>query len=237
MKTVVAIAALCLTWALDAPAAASGKPPVRVMPLGDSITQGAAGHHSYRRFLWRQLRQSGFTVDFVGSLKRHFPNSKPPRTDFDMDHEGHWGWRTDEILARLDGWAADALPDIVLIHLGTNDIFQGQSDAGTIAELGQVIHLLRRHNPRVCLLVAEIIPVAGEAGRKRVARFNALLPDLAARMTTAASPVRLVDHQSGFDPAEDTYDGVHPNTAGSVKMARRWHDAMIDCLERHQGGE
>ena len=30
----------------------------------------------------------------------------------------------------------------------------------------------------------------------------------------------------GFVPATDTYDGVHPNDNGNVKIANRWYPAL-----------
>ena len=67
---------------------------IRIMPLGDSITQGASSgvtdedfQVSYRLDLWDKLRNAGYDVDFVGSL-----NSGSSMEDFDADHEGHPGW-------------------------------------------------------------------------------------------------------------------------------------------------
>ena len=73
------------------------------MPLGDSITQGNTKHNSYRRPLWIELRKAGYNVDFVGSTRENFKGLSP-LSDFDPDHEGHWGWRVDEALERIDGW-------------------------------------------------------------------------------------------------------------------------------------
>src|SRR5262245_54038543 len=70
--------------------------PVRIMPLGDSITQADASHDSYRRPLWKSLQSGGYLVDFVGSSSMNHMGG-PPVRDFDADHEGHWGWRADEI--------------------------------------------------------------------------------------------------------------------------------------------
>jgi len=77
----------------------SGAGTVKIMPLGDSITQGYRGRDSYRRDLWLKLRKSGADVDFVGSMKNNFMGT-PAHEDFDMDHEGHWGWRADQILEK-----------------------------------------------------------------------------------------------------------------------------------------
>src|SRR5262245_49058971 len=94
----------------------------RIMPLGDSITQGNTATDSYRRPLWKRFQDARLDVDFVGS-QRDNNGGPPPAADFDLDHEGHWGWRADEILGSIDGWAAAARPDVVLVHRGSNDGF------------------------------------------------------------------------------------------------------------------
>ena len=67
----------------------------------------------------------------------------PPNDDFDHDHEGHWGWRVDEILGDIHRWAEEYQPDVVLVHLGSNDVFQRQSLDSTLDELGELIDAVR----------------------------------------------------------------------------------------------
>ncbi|MEU6439574.1 hypothetical protein [Streptomyces sp. NPDC047046] len=45
--------------------------PLRVMPLGNSITWGVGSPsgNSYRGFLWNQLTADGYPLDFVGSVR------------------------------------------------------------------------------------------------------------------------------------------------------------------------
>lgn len=211
------------TTSAEYPTLAATRSTVRVMPLGDSITEGDKNYSSYRRALWQKLQADRYRVDFVGSKTRNFdgPNPTP---DFDLDHEGHWGWRADEILANLDGWVTTYNPDVALIHLGSNDVFQNNSVSSTISELEQIIDVFRNRNPQTIILLAQIIPSAFDTAD--VASLNQQIATLAARKTTAESPVILVDQWTAFDPATDTYDGVHPNEAGELKMATRWYEAL-----------
>ena len=131
---------------------------IRVMLLGDSITQANTEHVSYRRPLWQKLNEAGFNnVDFVGSSQENQGGSNP-NPDFDLDHEGHWGWFADEVLERIGDWAVRATPDIVLMHLGTNDIGSGQDIAETTNEIREIVQRLRVHNPRVHVLLAMLRP-------------------------------------------------------------------------------
>ena len=201
-------------------------PRIRIMPLGDSITQGPAEEDSYRRPLWKMLKTTGARVDFVGSMKRNYPDAKPAHSDFDMDHEGHWGWQTGEVLAKIDGWAAEHVPDIVLLHLGTNDILHGQKNQDTVEKLRGIIVVLRKHNSGVKIFLAQLIPMGGKAANLKIQELNQLIPDMAHSMTSEASPVRIVDQYEGFDALKDTSDGIHPNESGIEKMAQKWCQAL-----------
>jgi hypothetical protein len=201
----------------------------RIMPIGDSITHAESGHASYRYWLWKSLQNNGYTnVDFVGSQFGVF-NGPPLYSDFDQDSEGHWGWRADEILGGIGAWGNTYDPDVVLMHLGTNDIFQGQSVGGTIAELGSIIDTLRQANPNVVVLMAKVIPA--NQSLSGLQQLNSQIPTLAAQKNTPQSPVIVVDQYTGFTAAGDTYDGIHPNQSGEQKMSAKWYTALTPFLD------
>jgi lysophospholipase L1-like esterase len=201
---------------------------VRIMPLGDSITQANRDRNSYRRPLWQGLVAEGFAVDFVGSLRDNHLGP-PPNPDFDLDHEGHWGWTADEVLAEIPGWAAAHRPDVVLLQLGTNDVLRGQSLPETLDELAGIVDALRVANPAVSVLLARLTPFDGPEN-DRIARFNDLVPGLVARLDAPASRVLEVDQFTAIDPVADTVDGLHPNTAGEARIAERWLQALRPVL-------
>ena len=142
---------------------------VRIMPLGDSITRGS-DYNGYREPLYSLLTGEGYNFDFVGSLAHG---------DFeDRDHEGHFNWRADEILAQINSWAGTYEPDIVLIHLGTVDVDQGNNVQSTIDELGQIIDELRYLIPNVTVLLAQIIPCPRCLNSQLVEELNTQIPSL-----------------------------------------------------------
>ena len=202
----------------------------KIMPLGDSITEASGSRNSYRRPLWQLLRDSSFDVDFVGSRSGN-RDGEVPDPDFDTDHEGHWGWKADRFLnnENIATWSRAYQPDVVLIHLGTNDIFGGQSVSSTIAEIGTIIDILREANPGVVVLVAKIIPTS-DTSRPSLDPFNEAVPGLVASKDRPESPVRLVDQNSGFDAVVDTYDGVHPDLSGENKMAQKWFEVLRELI-------
>ena len=206
----------------------SSHPRLCILPLGDSITQSDSSHVSYRYWFWEELMLAGYEFDLVGSLdENHQGVPTYPDASFDRDHEGHWGWRTDEILAQLPGWLGTYTPDVVLLHLGTNDAFQSNSTSSTIDELSDVVGLLRSANAHVVVLLAKVIPTTWDGGRQeRLDDLNVNIDALAGSLSTTESPVVVVDQASGFDAGNDTFDGVHPNETGEKKMAAKWFTAL-----------
>ncbi|MBI2963070.1 MAG: cellulose-binding protein [Deltaproteobacteria bacterium] len=207
-------------------AAGAAAAPLRIMPLGDSITEGAAGSASYRYWLAKDLAKAGVDFDFVGSA--HGVRGGAPRFgDFDADHEGHWGWTTGQVLSRIGDWAAAGRPDVVLVHLGTNDVVG--APAAIPANLASIIDRLRAVNPHVVVLVARLIPISGVAGATLRA-VNESIERMARGKSAPGSPVVVVPQDEGFDAATDTDDGIHPDESGERKMAARWFAALAPFL-------
>ncbi|MDG4766672.1 cellulose binding domain-containing protein [Solwaraspora sp. WMMD406] len=222
--------ALGLTLVAVPVPAASAATPVRIMPLGDSIT---AGPGCWRALVWDQLRRAGHTdIDFVGSASDG--GSCNYGFSYDPDHEGHGGFSAVGIANnnQLPPWLAAADPDIVVMHLGTNDLWGGWQSMDTImAAFTTLVGQMRAHNPDMKLLVAQIIPHHGCATCPAdTVTLNSRIVGWAAGLTTTRSPIAVVDQWTGFDAATDTGDGVHPNDAGFRKMADRFAPAIARLL-------
>jgi hypothetical protein len=199
----------------------------RIMPLGDSITEASAGRASYRYWLWHQLIGAGYDVDFVGSMTG-VSGGQPQFPDFDQNHEGHSGWRADQIQANIINWAHAHQPEVVLLHIGTNDITTGQSNASTISEIGGTIDNLRSVRPGIVVLLAQIIP--NTVNNTAVQQLNTQIATLAGQKSTAQSPVVLVDQFTGFSTSQDMYDALHPDESGEQKIANKFYAALSGVL-------
>jgi lysophospholipase L1-like esterase len=237
----VRVALLALLGCL---ASVSSGAQTRILALGDSITQGGQGFASYRYALWNLLVQEGHAVDFVGSRDFLFGGGAPDPllypayfTGFDRDHDGYWGWRTDEIAPIAQALASAAQPDFVLIHLGTNDIGQ-QGAAGVAnadANLRLVIQSLRAAVPDVAILLARVVPIGPGtsyfANAAQVGPLHAVIDDVAADLDLPASPIDVVDLAAGFDLGSMMQsDGLHPDADGEAFMAARWLAALEPLL-------
>lgn len=202
----------------------------KIMPLGDSITESFAGLPSYRFHLWQLAQARGYRVDFVGS-RRGVIGGLPLHNSFDMDHEGHSGWRADEILAKISVWASATSPDFVLIHLGHNDLCQGQDVGSTVGEVAAIIDALRGVKATVGVIVAQVLASANPC-HGQIPAMNAALTAMVAAKDTAESPVVVADLFTGFIPATMTWDGLHPNGSGESWMADRWFVALAPLLKK-----
>ena len=122
-------------------------------------------------------------------------------------------------------------PDIVLLHLGTNDVFKRQSASSTIHDLEEIIKLLRADNPHVVVLLAELIPHMHAVGNSHISELNRQIREMALAMNTPTSPIITVDQNTEFDVDADTDDGTHPNESGEEKMAEKWFEAILSVLK------
>jgi lysophospholipase L1-like esterase len=228
LTVLVLLAGLVLATPAPPDPAAAAAAPVRIMPLGDSIT-GSPG--CWRSVLWNRLQNTGYPdVDFVGTL-----GPQGCGQPYDGENEGHGGALVTTVADQnqLPAWLAATRPDVVLMHFGTNDVWSNRSTATILAAYGKLVDQMRASNPGMRVLVAQLIPMAptscGECGARVVALNNAI-PGWAAAKSTAASPVVVVDQWTGFSTGGDTYDGVHPNAAGDQKIADRWYPALTAVL-------
>lgn len=201
--------------------------PVRVMALGDSIT-GSPG--CWRALLYRDVVAAGYEVDMVGTLP-----TQGCGFSHDGDNEGHGGALVTDVAAsgQAAAWFAATRPQVVLMHFATNDVWSNRSPRQILDAWTTLVGQMRAVDPDVVVVVAQIVPVAPPScgdcpGRTQA--FNEEVPAWAAATSTVASPVLVVDHATGWVPARDTSDGVHPNDAGTARMAATWLPVVESAL-------
>ncbi|MEU7955629.1 ricin-type beta-trefoil lectin domain protein [Micromonospora humida] len=201
------------------PAHAESNGGVRVMPLGDSITEGTQVPGGYRIGLWQRLAAGRYTIDFTGS------QFNGPGSLGDHDHEGHPGWRIDQIDANIVGWLNNQRPQTVLLHIGTNDILQNYNVGTAPNRLSTLIDKITTTAPTAEVFVAQIITLSNGNQAAAARTFNAAIPGIVQSKVNAGKRVHLVDMQSALTTA-DLIDGIHPTSGGYDKMAARWYSAL-----------
>ena len=237
------LCALAMAGACLASAAASSGPqaaPLRIMCIGDSITEGDAG--GYRLPLYQKLKARFGTPNMVGLRNSRLSD---PASFVDNDHEGYSAYRIDEIANGAGFWNAPPIeerlkawdPAIVTIHAGTNDAqqnhhFDGKPAQGippVIDRLDSLVNRIRAYNPKIHIVVAQIVPANAPASattQDYVRRLNALIPGLVARHQAQGHRVSLVDLYTPM-LAYPHPDGIHPSAAGYQVMGEVLFQALL----------
>jgi len=195
-----------------------------VLPMGDSITEGS-GESNYRTTLRSILTAAGYEVDYVGT------NTVNPGTLTDREHEGHGGWRIDQLDSNVAGWfAAIKDPDFILLHIGTNDFGQNFATPTAIDRLDALILKMATLRPHANIVVTNIMERDNPAeGRPRDTKIQAEFnPFVQARVNAHIAAGRKVTflNMRAVVPLSDMPDFLHPNQTGSNKMANAWLGAI-----------
>lgn len=214
---------------------------LRFMFVGDSMTIGSAGEHTWRQRMWQHLRASLGEQDFavVGprSALHDKVSGEPVSYDyacadpaFPRHHFAGWGEGWLHMAPRMADAVRRERPDVLLISLGLIDLgFYTDADQ-TAENARRFIAQARSANPRIRLVLLPVIPNirarTDALFAAEVSRFNVLLAKAVADLDTGASPLLLASSPPSYDIDTDTYDGTHPGESGEHKLAAAFADAM-----------
>lgn len=206
---------------------------LRIMPLGDSITMGSYSAVSplpgrrigYRKKLYDDLAARAndrYRIEFVGSQQ-----DGQAELLSDARHEGYGGYTTRQIADGVFEWLTANPADIVLLHVGTNDISSDpRATAASIDLVLERIDAWERLNYPIWVFIARIVQ---RLDGRSVAAFN---DDLAARVVARKNTRRIVvDQQTGagliYATSGDMADDLHPNQSGYDRIASRWYAELV----------
>ena len=214
---------------------------------GDANSRGG-----YRFQLWRELTEAGLTVRSVGFRTGHQGTEEVADNPAWAWHCGLYGGLIHPAKGRKYGAqrfnVESALehaghPDVITLLLGINDLSFLPSDDpagihGVFASWVALACRLADLRPHSQVIVATLLPVRpGNPSAKRFGPFNALIRAAAeAKAPPFDRPnVRLADlcrlaFADAFDAALFKPDGVHPNEAGSIRVAQAWRPAFDEAL-------
>jgi acetyl esterase len=221
MKRAAYIFAFLLAWFV---ADAAEQKIYRILPVGDSITEGGETFSNYRPLLCEKLLAAGYLVEFVGS------RSSESRFG-SLRHEGHGGKNAEFLAGAVEDYFRTNSADIMLIHSGHNHTNTELPVKGILAATEKMIRTARAANPQIIVLVAQVIPSGKLPKYEYIPELNVALGKLVARLDLPTSPVKIVNQAEGFDWRTDTIgDHVHPNARGAEKMAAKWFVALTNVM-------
>ena len=184
------------------------------------------------------LTAAGFSVDFVGTQSNGsaYPFSDP-------EHEGHNGWTDAQIADNIydnpggENWLNLNPPDVVLLHIGTNELGTNPSDAERI--LDEIDEYEADPGSRVIVILARIIDMV--PNNPVVNQFNDNVEAMATSRSEFGVDLFMVDMEDGAglnysiypgDPSGDMVDNLHPYATGYTKMAAVWMGAFDDLCHK-----
>jgi lysophospholipase L1-like esterase len=233
----VAVSAVAVIASSVVPLAPAQAAVPRIMVVGDSISQGSSGDFTWRYRLHKNLVAQGVSVDMVGPRNDIFNNVTGVQGDtryadpsFDRDHDAVWGRAAVQEKDTIAGEVSAAAPDYMLLLLGINDIVWLTDAAGADAALRALITNARTAKPNLKIVMGKVLPttraVTDAPFAAKVDDLNSRIAAIASSMSTGASPIAVAATPTGFVAADDTYDGVHPNARGELKIAAAFQDAL-----------
>ena len=227
-----------------------GSGDVRIMLVGDSITQGSSGDHTWRYRLWTHLRSGQVPVRFVGPRHDLWDDARSSALGFVFSdqyadpafgadpaanaHDALVGIHAAAIAPGIGAAVREYRPAYLVVLLGINDLASGAEPAQVAASMRRLVLNARAAAPALRFDLVQALPAA-PVPQAKVTAYGALVDELAAQLSTQRSPIAVTRAPAGYTTSAtacaDTWDGTHPNAAGELKIA----SAVADTLHSSFG--
>lgn len=223
---------------------------IRVMPLGDSITDGFWLTGGYRTTLCNLLEENGYSdkIDMVG------PNWGGDC--YDPQHAGYSGYSIDNIeqadsisgartgISSFADWLMQENPaDVIMLQIGTNDILSYYDLDNISTRLENLVNQLLYYIDDDGMIYVSTIPCMDATNTLYISeyyftpdsmdaivdKYNSEIKELVSKLQAEGKNVELSDVNSVLDKS-DLFDGVHPSAEGYEKMGQHWYGILTDYI-------
>jgi hypothetical protein len=208
--------------------------PCKILPLGDSITLGMGSSDSggYRSQLFKLAVAANQNITFTGSQMAG-PTTVSDKS-FPRNHEGYSGYTVESgystygtpgIADKVPSPAFNTIPDIVLLHIGTNDLTSSDAKSTTADRLDKLLTKIVSAAPDALIVVAQVIPLGYSSTDWTT--YNSKIPGLVEARAAKGEHVAVVDMSK---LPSNQLNGVHPTDQGYATMAGYWYDSIKGYL-------
>lgn len=203
-----------------------------IMLLGDSNTRGVDGPSTddagYRNDLAGILVNEGIDFNFIGSMS--------DGVGFDAHHEGNDGFKADQIANNMGQYLGQN-PRIIVLHIGTNDLSNGESAGSTRDDVETILDAINSFDPSIKVVVSSLLPRT-DAGDTQTDSFNELLEELFYKKRDEqgfnifyAGLNEIIKQNPAWATAYfDSSDPVHPTDDGYAVMAAVYFDVLTTAI-------
>lgn len=222
--------------------------PISIMPMGDSVTaRGSFPESSYRYWLWLDLTNAGFNVQFVGQ-NSGVSDGAPANSWPDEEYEGGPlggipdgdGWTTTDGILDAPN-AASLTPQILLLDLGANDIIAGTSLDQIQTNLETIVDTFAANDPGVIVILAVPTGFAADPSSTRQvqrqqradqSKMAGVVNRVVRTERKAGVDIEGVNLFSGYNVHKDTVDLTHPNIQGEQQIARKYFKKLRPIIKK-----
>ena len=209
---------------------------VRILPLGDSLTQGDGSPSAYRYDLFRLLTEADVPFRFVGAYR----SADPRMPEEFRAHSGRGGATTENLIAYFTEGSAQYDPafpasareaEVALLYIGTNDAHRGLPDEEYLDRVDRLLDILYGLSPSLIVYIATLRG-KGELGEHRLRINRAILERdwVAYGEAHGGREVHPVDFNGRGTPrnlaSDYPPDDGHPAADGNRKLAEMWFSAI-----------
>lgn len=184
--------------------------PLRILPLGDSITWGwqptsqENGTDGYRAELLHELIYARYhSVSFVGTQHSGYM--------YNNDNEGHSGVTISQLQGAMKA-GLEMRPNVILLHIGTNDLARPETTEERWRDaprrLGRLLDEILKVCPDAVVLVAKIVQAQNTQTRANIQIFNDAVPKVVDMWVDKGFRLAVAD--LSIVGTNELIDGLHP---------------------------